>query len=360
MRWLELLKNYDMSLHYHLGKANVVVDALSRLSMGSLSHIEEGKKEMVKEIHQLTNLGVRLLDFEDGEVLYTVFHVSMLKKCIGDHSLVLHIAEINVKDSLTYEEEPVAIMDPQVQKLRRKKITSVKVLWKNEKAEEATWEPEDDKRARYPNLFETVDDDSEELVGYPKKSFECKGSSLETVVVDTDLIILLEIKQASEGLHHVPRLEEVKVESIKEVWNVLQTESSARAVGFNNVKEYNSRSHCMLCIMVTANNVIDGECTKRKLWLMDLAGGSERLVKINVQGDRLKEAQNINRSLSSLGDMISALVNRSSDIPYRWGIKALMFVQISSSDKDLSETMLIWVIYLGNIAWHGEGRSIGT
>ncbi|KAF3613351.1 Protein NRT1/ PTR FAMILY 3.1 [Capsicum annuum] len=42
-RWLELLKDYDMSLHYHLSKANVIFDALSRLSMGSLAHVEKGK-----------------------------------------------------------------------------------------------------------------------------------------------------------------------------------------------------------------------------------------------------------------------------------------------------------------------------
>jgi len=42
-RWLELLKDYDMSLHYHLSKANIAVDALSRLSMGSLSHMNEDK-----------------------------------------------------------------------------------------------------------------------------------------------------------------------------------------------------------------------------------------------------------------------------------------------------------------------------
>ena len=43
-RWLELLKDYDMSILYHPGKANVVVDALSRLSMGSTSNVEEDKK----------------------------------------------------------------------------------------------------------------------------------------------------------------------------------------------------------------------------------------------------------------------------------------------------------------------------
>ena len=57
-----------MSLHYKLGKANVVVDALSRLSMGSLAHVRESKRELVKDIHRLANLGVRLPDSKDGGV----------------------------------------------------------------------------------------------------------------------------------------------------------------------------------------------------------------------------------------------------------------------------------------------------
>ncbi|XP_024974589.1 kinesin-like protein KIN-14R [Cynara cardunculus var. scolymus] len=161
----------------------------------------------------------------------------------------------------------------------------------------------------------------------------------------------LEIKQASEGFHHIPGLIEAKVENIKEVWDVLQAGSSARVVGSNNVNEHSSRSHCMLCIMVRANNLLNGECTKSKLWLVDLAG-SERLAKTDAQGDRLKEARNINRSLSALGDVISALANKSNHIPYRnsklthllqdslgGDSKTLMFVQISPSEKDLSETL---------------------
>ncbi|XP_071912548.1 kinesin-like protein KIN-14R [Coffea arabica] len=161
----------------------------------------------------------------------------------------------------------------------------------------------------------------------------------------------LEIKQASEGFHHIPGIVEAEVENIKEVWDVLQAGSSARAVGSNNVNEHSSRSHCMLCVMVRAKNMINGECTKSKLWLVDLAG-SERLAKTDVQGHRLKEAQNINRSLSALGDVISALANKSSHIPYRnsklthllqdslgGDSKTLMFVQISPSEKDLSETL---------------------
>ncbi|KDO81245.1 hypothetical protein CISIN_1g0371692mg, partial [Citrus sinensis] len=161
----------------------------------------------------------------------------------------------------------------------------------------------------------------------------------------------LEIRQASEGFHHVPGLTEAKIENIKEVWDVLHIGSNARAVGSNNVNEHSSRSHCMLCISVKAKNLINGECTKSKLWLVDLAG-SERLAKTEVQGERLKEAQNINRSLSALGDVISSLATKSGHIPYRnsklthllqdslgGDSKTLMFLQISPSEQDLGETL---------------------
>ena len=68
-RWLELLKDYDMSVLYHPGKANVVADALSRLSMRSTSHIEDSKKELVRDVHRLAHLGVHLVDTNDGKVL---------------------------------------------------------------------------------------------------------------------------------------------------------------------------------------------------------------------------------------------------------------------------------------------------
>ena len=67
--------------------------------------------------------------------------------------------------------------------------------------------------------------------------------------------------------------------------------------------------------MVRKKNLITGECTKSKLWLEDLVG-SERLAKTDIQGKWLKEAQNINRSLSALGDVISALAYKSSHISY--------------------------------------------
>ncbi|WMV09069.1 hypothetical protein MTR67_002454 [Solanum verrucosum] len=55
-----------MSVLYHLGKANVVADTLSRFSMGSVAHVEDEKKELVCEVHILARLGVQLVDSIKG------------------------------------------------------------------------------------------------------------------------------------------------------------------------------------------------------------------------------------------------------------------------------------------------------
>ncbi|XP_070015151.1 uncharacterized protein [Nicotiana sylvestris] len=68
-RWLELLKDYDVNILYHPGKANVVADALSRRSMGSLTHVEAEKRQLTRDIHQLACFGVRLVDSGNGGVV---------------------------------------------------------------------------------------------------------------------------------------------------------------------------------------------------------------------------------------------------------------------------------------------------
>ena len=59
-----------------------------------------------------------------------------------------------------------------------------------------------------------------------------------------------------------------------------------------------------------------GDVWRSKLWLVDLAG-SERVGKTDAQGERLREAQFINKSLSALGDCIHALATRSPHVPFR-------------------------------------------
>jgi len=58
-----------------------------------------------------------------------------------------------VKDSLTYEEVPVEILDCQVRRFRNKEVTSVKVLWRSQSVDGATWEEEATMKAKYPHHF---------------------------------------------------------------------------------------------------------------------------------------------------------------------------------------------------------------
>ena len=58
-----------------------------------------------------------------------------------------------MEENLVYEEHPVQILDRKIKELRYKSIPLVKVLWRNHKVEEATWETEQDMQNRYPELF---------------------------------------------------------------------------------------------------------------------------------------------------------------------------------------------------------------
>ena len=57
---MELLKDYDCYILYHLGKVNVVVDALSRKSAGSLAHISTKRRPIIKDLHELIEQGLQL------------------------------------------------------------------------------------------------------------------------------------------------------------------------------------------------------------------------------------------------------------------------------------------------------------
>ena len=65
-RWLELLKDYDMSVIYNPSKTNVMADALSRMTICSVSHVKKAKKDLLNDVHRLARLGVRLEDTPNG------------------------------------------------------------------------------------------------------------------------------------------------------------------------------------------------------------------------------------------------------------------------------------------------------
>ncbi|XP_019246557.1 PREDICTED: uncharacterized protein LOC109226218 [Nicotiana attenuata] len=67
--WLELLKDYDIDILYHPGKVNVVADALSRKSMGSLAHLEAFQRPLAREAHWSASLGVCLGESSEEGVI---------------------------------------------------------------------------------------------------------------------------------------------------------------------------------------------------------------------------------------------------------------------------------------------------
>ncbi|XP_049394743.1 uncharacterized protein LOC125859043 [Solanum stenotomum] len=85
--------------------------------------------------------------------VHPVFHVSILRKCIGDLVSILPLEGLGVDENLSYKEVPVEILDRQVGKLMNKEVVSVKVLWRNHLVEGATWEAKANMKSRYPYLF---------------------------------------------------------------------------------------------------------------------------------------------------------------------------------------------------------------
>ncbi|KAA0040271.1 pol protein [Cucumis melo var. makuwa] len=73
---------------------------------------------------------------------------------VPDPSHVVDYEPLEIDENLSYTERPVEVLAREVKALRNKEIPLVKVLWRNHRVEEATWEREDDMRSRYPELFE--------------------------------------------------------------------------------------------------------------------------------------------------------------------------------------------------------------
>jgi len=84
--------------------------------------------------------------------LHNVFHVSQLKKYVSDPSHILAEDEVQVKENLSFEAQPIRIVDQQIKQLRGKAISMVKVLW-DARVGDSTWELEENIRENYPHLF---------------------------------------------------------------------------------------------------------------------------------------------------------------------------------------------------------------
>lgn len=115
----------------------------------------------------------------------------------------------------------------------------------------------------------------------------------------------------------VKGLLEIYVSTVEEVFEVMRRGGNARAVAATNMNQESSRSHSIFVITITQKNVETDSMKSGRLFLVDLAG-SEKVGKTGASGQVLEEAKKINKSLSSLGNVINALTDgKSSHIPYR-------------------------------------------
>ncbi|KAL4323106.1 hypothetical protein GQ457_11G022280 [Hibiscus cannabinus] len=220
-RWLELLKDYDLSIEYHPASIQraPVCWAETRQKLSPLVDILKGTTEKVKLIcdqlkiasdrqksyvdlkcreieyvvgdrvflkvspwkkvmrfgrkgklnpryigpyeivERVGSVAYRLLLPPELERIHDVFHVSMLRKYRSDPSHVMPVEEIELNPDLSYDEEPVEILASDSKVLRGRTIELVKVKWRHRGVEEATWERKEDMMEQFPYLFPSGDTD---------------------------------------------------------------------------------------------------------------------------------------------------------------------------------------------------------
>ncbi|GJR90525.1 putative reverse transcriptase domain-containing protein [Tanacetum coccineum] len=175
-RWLELLSDYDCEIHYHLGKENVVADALSRKERIKPLRTEVRKPENIKNedvrgmlienskdpeklrmerleprtdgtlclngrsVGKVRAVAYKLELPQELSRVHNMFHVSNLEKCYADEPLAVLLDGLQVDDKLHFVKEPIEIMDQEVKWLRQSRVLIIKVRWNSRRGPEFTWE----------------------------------------------------------------------------------------------------------------------------------------------------------------------------------------------------------------------------
>lgn len=162
----------------------------------------------------------------------------------------------------------------------------------------------------------------------------------------------LQVRTDRDGSVQVDGLTEQRVGSAEAALELIRGGVARRSVSANKLNEQSSRSHLLFTVRVRSVDRATGERLHGKILLCDL-GGSERVKKSEVAGERMKEAIEINKSLTSLGDVIEAVSVGQKVVPYRnhkltqflqdsigGSAKTLMFVNLSPDSSSESETLM--------------------
>ncbi|GJR90535.1 hypothetical protein Tco_0214546 [Tanacetum coccineum] len=88
--------------------------------------------------------------------VHSMFHLSNLKKCLSNKSLIISLDGIHIDDKLHFIEELMEIIDREVKRLQHSRIPIFKVRWNSRRGPEFTWEREDQFQKKYPHFFTNI------------------------------------------------------------------------------------------------------------------------------------------------------------------------------------------------------------
>ncbi|KAG9399667.1 hypothetical protein AC1031_011481 [Aphanomyces cochlioides] len=205
-------------------------------------------------------------------------------------------------------------------------------------------------------MFALKDSQPNQTVAYEASMLELYNDQLIDLLAQLepgykeDKAPKLDIKKNEKGMVVVTNSVLKPCTSAEGTLKLFDAANKKRQVGATKMNAESSRSHSVFTILIENFNKTTKQTSVGKLSLVDLAG-SERAGKTGATAERLKEAQAINKSLSALGDVISALSTNEKFIPYRnnkltqlmqdslgGNAKTLMFVNISPADYNQEET----------------------
>eukprot|EP00397_Hematodinium_sp_SG-2012_P022206 GEMP01022992.1.p1 GENE.GEMP01022992.1~~GEMP01022992.1.p1 ORF type:complete len:296 (+),score=59.32 GEMP01022992.1:129-890(+) len=162
----------------------------------------------------------------------------------------------------------------------------------------------------------------------------------------------LTVRADKKGDVYVENAVEEQAMNAKDLQSMIDSGFKNRKVASTLMNSESSRSHLIVIVKIVGVNLETNETIKGKLILVDLAG-SERLKKSGVEGDNLKEAIEINKSLTALGDVIEQLTSGQKTIGYRnhkltqvmqdslgGSAKTLMFCNCSPASINCDETVM--------------------
>ena len=209
-------------------------------------------------------------------------------------------------------------------------------------------------------VFDTINSDSNDIEFSVKcQYYQIYNEKIQDLIdpKKTDLSIR---EDKNKGIW-VGDCTEKYVESEQEMINFFKKGAENRIVASTKMNTISSRSHSIFSVTIYQRNVITESSKTGKLYFVDLAG-SEKISKAGVEGNTmLKEAQNINKSIMTLGMVINALTKGGKHVPYRdskltrvlqesLGGNSLTYLIINCSPNLLNQTETLSTLRFGQRA----------